>query len=233
MMLDLDYVKTLLYVYPKMEAMEEAISVSVENKAALSFKDGLSALGSAERIVEEMAAGARLARVRGMLERALLCMTERERFLLEYKYFRRRKELAEGGCTFACSERTYYRNQQRALQKFARVLNASGYGEREFLADFSGFKPYRRVYDALKGGRESAILRKRTRRGIRFAGDQKSEESSLWRGVPRLPRSTKAAIPTTATQRTQITVICTGESVDDVGDGSFSDGGSSAEVFSR
>lgn len=231
-MSELDYVKALLYAYPQMEKMEEALSVSVENKAALSFKDHLSAFESAGLIIEEMAVKLRIARVRSVLERAILHMTERERFLLEYKYFRRRDYLKERSCAFSCSERTYYRNQRTTLLKFAHMLCVYGYREEDFLSDFSDFPSYMRIYRALKEGRESAITAKRTRRPIAFSGGQKSDESSPRLCSVRLPRSTKAAIPTTATQRTQITVICTAES-EEVAAGSSCTGGSVAETCSR
>ncbi len=228
-MSELDYVKVLLFAYPGMDALERAVSVSVDNKAALSFKDRLPALESAERIVAEMAIRSRISRAKGLLDRALAHMTAEELLLFEYKYFRRKKKLAEAECVFEGSERSYYRRQRETLSKFAHILARFGYREKEFLHDFAEFSPYMRIYDALKSGRESTIVARRNRRKINFISAQKSEVSSLCRTSERLPRRTKAAIPTTATHRTHMTVICTAVSGDEPA-GSFCGGGVSAEV---
>ena len=91
--------------------------------------------------------------------------TEEELFLLEYKYFRRRRVLRErfAACRPDWSERTYYRRQNAVLRKFAAALAAQGWPERAYFSAFSSFPPFSRVYDAISAGREGAVVGKRSR----------------------------------------------------------------------
>ena len=49
-----DYVKVLLYAYPKLDALAEAEECGAENRALLSFREKRDALFLAERIAENI-----------------------------------------------------------------------------------------------------------------------------------------------------------------------------------
>lgn len=213
------YVKVYLYAYPRLQALEEGISACVENKALLSFRGGTDALVLMERLAEEIAAAKRLALLRAALGGVLERLCDEERFLLEYKYFRRKEELSKSDGVFAFSERSYFRKQNALLGKVAAALIRLGYTERDFYAQFGGFAPFMRVLRALKEGKERRLVWKRKRRGVEF------QKSSAGAGAGRFPLRTMAAIAATASPAAQITTICNAEGEEPVSSG----GGASPE----
>ncbi len=171
------YVKVLLYAYPKLDALAEAVAGGAEVKALLSFRMPADACRLAEKIAEEVVSAKRLSCLKSELEELWEGFSEEELFLLEYKYFRRKGELSGrfAGRTLPFSERSYFRMQNALLQKVAARLIARGWTERRFFAEFGGFAPFVRVYRALKEGRERAVVFKRRRRELVFG--QNSETS--------------------------------------------------------
>ncbi len=223
---DFLYVKVLLYAYPKLEALAEAVSDSAEVKALLSYRR-FSAEEAAEKIAEEIFLARRLRETREVLDGALSAFGEEELFLLEYKYFRRRNVLKErfAGMSFAGSERNYFRRQNALLRKVASALAVRGLTERAFFERFGTYAPFRRVLRAIREGRELSVVWKRRRREIAF---QNSGSSC---GVGDfLPRKTNTAIATSAAAIAQITAICTPESEPAGGSGSA---GAPPETSSR
>lgn len=120
------YVKVLLYGYPKLVALAEAVSASVEIQAALSFKSKTGAAETAERIADDIFVCKNLEGVKTALDEVCAALSDEERFFLEYKYFRRRKELQKYGACAACSERSYFRRQNTLLKKVAALLAGRG-----------------------------------------------------------------------------------------------------------
>lgn len=211
------YVKVLLYAYPKLNMMAEAVSAGAEIKALLSFRGRADALTEAERIAEEIAMSCRLLRAKETLDEALGRCSEEELFLLEYKYFRRRRVLAErfAGRMLNCSERSYFRMQVALLRKMAALLTALGMTEREFFSRFGEFPPFLRVYRAIEEGRERSVVFKRRRREIAFRQNSVSCGSG-----ERLARSTSSATATAAAPTTHRTTICTTEGEETAGSSS-------------
>lgn len=210
----LNYVKVYLYAYPKLGALADAVSDGAEVKALLSFRSQEDALALAERIAGEIACAGRLRMLKQDLDGALAGCSEREKYLLEYKYFRRKSELAGKfrGVVLDCSERSYFRMQNAVLGKVASLLLAKGRNFENFLFEFSDFRPFMRVFKALSEGQERKIVFKRRSRGLTFSGGrEKGQNSSCGEGA-FLPRSTNTAIARKAAHAAQITAICTGES---------------------
>lgn len=162
-----DYVKVLLYAYPSLPRIAEAVGTGAENKAFLSFRAYGSAFGIAERVVEEILVKNNLERVYCALREAVSRCTDQEKFLLEYKYFRRKRELKDCDES-ALSERTYYRRQQRLLKKIAEQLAAQDWTEENCKELFDSFAPFRKLYAALCAGRERQLTLARKRREVRF-----------------------------------------------------------------
>lgn len=204
-----DYVKVLLYAYPQLDALRDAVECGVEVKAVLSFRDVHDAAAVCDRIAEEIVSAKKLALVKNLLDRILERCTTREKYLLEYKYFRRKRMLQEefADVELNCAERSYYRLQNAVLEKIAMLLLAEGMSEEKFLKDFQNYAPFMRLYDVIREGRERAIVFKRVGRPIAFR--QKSSGSG---GGDFLPRRTKAAITTSAPAARQTIAICAPES---------------------
>ena len=202
-----EYAKVILYAYPYLPALAEAVGVGAENKAYLSFRGRESTLALAETIAEELAVKSRLLRLKKAADEAVAACSEEELFLLEYKYFRRRRLLAErfAGMADSCSERHYFRRQAALLKKIVSALALRGWTEQAYFAAFGAFSPFCRVLAALGEGQETAIVAHRNRRGIALCA-QKSDRP---RSADLLPRSTSTATATAAAHRIQMTTICT------------------------
>lgn len=209
--MDCLFVKVLLYAYPKLREVSEAVSAGVENKAVLSFRNSDSALTVAEKIVEEMILAKNLDCVADAVEKALGALSEEELYFLEYKYFRRKRVLGGRFASFtpACSERNYYRKQAGLVKRIFFLLAAQGWTQTRFFEAFGEFDFFMKIYRALEGGRECALTRKRGKRTISF-------QSSLPSSAPAtggfLPRSTKNATATAAAHTMQMTAIWIPES---------------------
>lgn len=208
-----EYEKTLLYAYPQMKAVAEAVAAGAEIKAALSYRAVWDAFTVAEQVADEILRSRRLEQIKEELDGILARFSDYEQFLLEYKYFRRKKLLKGrfAGYTAGCSEREYYRRQRCVLAKFSRLLSQKGWSEEKFLQEFQGFSPYLRIYRALKKGRENALVERRARRELAFS--QKSALSSRGAGL-RLPRTTNTATAAADRQITHTATICAGERED-------------------
>ncbi len=201
-----DYAKVILYAYPHLHALAEASAVAAENKALLSFRSRRGALEEAERIAEELAVRSRLLRLEKAVEELLAQCSREELFLLEYRYFRRRRRLdAFGGYVVPCSERTYFRRQSALLKKAACCFAACGWTEEAYFAAFAGYSLFARILRAIRDGRESAVAARREQCGLAFSGRQ---NSCCSRGG-FLPRSKMTATATAATQASTMTTICT------------------------
>ena len=167
-----EYAKVLLYAYPHLSALSEAVSVSVENKALLSFRSEESAAACAQRVVGEIAVRVRLDALADDLNAILADCSREELFLLEYKYFRRGRVLRGrfAGCTLPWSERSYFRRQTQLLKRMAFLLGARGWTRARCGALFAEYPPFARLHEALLQGRECAVSGKRARRGLAFEG---------------------------------------------------------------
>ena len=134
-----EYQAALLYVYPKMARIEEHIGQLVEAKARASYAGKESAEACAEKMINYLCAKDCIAFARTALEEILSGLSREERYLLEYKYFRRRKvlegEFAGLCCPFA--ERTYYRRQNALAHKLNGQFMRRGMSEAWFLRTFS------------------------------------------------------------------------------------------------
>lgn len=133
----------LLYVYPRLERLEENIGQLVEAKARASYAGKESAEECAKKMIEYIYIKDCFSWIRASLNEILASLSAEERYLLEYKYFRRKKVL-EGefaGMCCAFSERTYYRRQRKLADKLNGELIRRGMDEGWFMRTFSSV-PY-------------------------------------------------------------------------------------------
>lgn len=200
------YAKVLLYAFPKLRGVSEAVTAGIENKALLSFRSVSSAYAVAESLAEEILLRENLDGVTDAVEKVLQTFSEEESFLFEYRYFRRKRVLREqfGEYLPACSERQYYRLQECALKKFASRLCLAGWTEARFFQAFGSFSFFMKIYGALAAGKERSVYQKRARRELRF---QVSSSGDCATGG-FLPRRTMKATTTAAAQTMQTTAIC-------------------------
>lgn len=202
-----EYAKVILYAYPKLDAIADAVEQSAKNKAALSYRAPADTLTVAEKIAEEMALAGRIRALSRLVTEMLGGFGEEERFLLEYKYFRRRDILQKRVGVLSCSERSYYRRQEEILKRICLYFAAKGICADTFIGLYGDFPCFKKLHRALCAGRERTIAKKRGESGIAF---QKSLRSSAVCPV-FFPRATKTATATAAAEATQMTTICTAE----------------------
>ena len=172
-----EYIKVLLYAYPKLDAIIGALADGAEIKALLSFRKPEDCLTIAQSIVEEIAAKERIAACKCALDEIVGSCSEAEQFLLEYKYFRRRKMLAGefADLSMDCSERTYFRRQNRLADKFNALLLRRGLSEAWFRSTFADVPYIMAALEKVESGGEKSFRDKRRRRSLRIAAARNAQ----------------------------------------------------------
>ena len=155
-----------------------------------------------EAVAEEVFLAERLDSLKEVTEEVLARLSKEELFLLEYRYFRRKKLLAKFGEVLPCSERNYFRKQEKLLRKIAAQFSLNGVTEEYFLEAFKSSVCLMKVYGAIVKGGELKICARREKRLLRFQGSKFSG------GADFLPCATKIATTiTAATARTSKTIL--------------------------
>ncbi len=152
--LNYDYIKAILYAYPTMDEIGEAVGASADNKALLSYKDPRGAEDVAVDILKEIAARRALKELSCLVEGLLKDCSAEELFLLEYKYFRRKQFMKEA-VPVSCTRRTYFRKQDRLLKKAADYIYRGGWTQERFLEETNGL--FSRVVEAIAHGSERSV----------------------------------------------------------------------------
>lgn len=200
-----DFVKAILYVYPTMKALAEAIRVSAENKAVLSYRSRRDAMSDLEEVAEEIFLAERVDELKEIIDGVLALLNEEELLLLEYRYFRRKKILKRLDGQLACSERSYFRKQERLLRKLLAYLAAQGVTEEYFFEAFGNSLCFMKVYKAVANGGELKVCARRGKRTIAF------QPSKVSVGTDFLPCATNTATTRTATADRVIKTIWTAD----------------------
>ena len=173
-----EYAKVFLYAYPWLGALSEAMAQSAENKALLSYRAMCSAEEAASHVVREYAMQSAVTELAAQMERIVRSMDDEERYLLEYKYFRRAEWLAGGRkVTFPYSVRTYFRKQDALVSKVARLLADLGWTDSRFASVFGQFSPFMKILRALREGKERMVWERRKRGGVAFTGKARARSA--------------------------------------------------------
>lgn len=156
-----NYVKTALYVYPALRAAAEEVSEHIERKARLSYRQIYRCEDLAAYLIEQIDLKARLENLAGTIGRALLKLSEYERFLLHLRYFGAKKRViaaySDEEIRKLCgSRRSYYRRQERLVRKIGERLRRRGMTQDAFYREYGDIELIRRVDKALAAGRRGA-----------------------------------------------------------------------------
>lgn len=133
-----NYVKAVLYIYPRLERLAKDYGEHIERRALCSYRrEGAEKEAEylAGEVLKKRAAEGLKERVEGVIGK----LGEEERFLLELRYFGRRKTAGSGEEKKRWSERSYYRRQEKLLEKVEALFAASGMTEEWFFREFGGF----------------------------------------------------------------------------------------------
>ena len=197
-----NFVKVILYSYSRLAPTAEAVQVAARNKALLSYRNPLDTLTLMVRISDEIFLARHLMALKEAVDDALDVLSNEERFLLEYKYFRRkshRKQFED--FVLGCSQRQYFRKQQALLKRMSALLTRRGWTDKCFMELFGDFSPFKRLLAAIEEGREQKIA-VRNKQRVRL---QSSPAASGGAGF--LPRSTNTATATAAAPPRHRTMI--------------------------
>ena len=135
-----EYVQTLLYVYPRLGEITKDYGEHVENKAVLSCDGKMATDRLIEYLAKEILEKRKLESLSALLDDVVDGLSEKEKFLLELRYFRRRQRLRSGARVFRGklgSRRSYPRVQEKLLKKFGERLRLCGVSEKRFLAEYA------------------------------------------------------------------------------------------------
>lgn len=156
------YVKTILYIYPRLERIAGDYGDHIRHRAILSYENR-TAERAAEYLAEEILKKRAIEALKERVDAALKKLNDEERFLLEVRYFGRKKKLREfleAGTERPGSERSYYRKQERLLKKVISVFSGVGLTEEAFFREYRGFGWMMSACRQIGSGRECAAVRR-------------------------------------------------------------------------
>lgn len=164
-----DYQKAMLYLYPRLGRYAEDLEQYITAKALASSLGREDTETCVQTMIDCAYARDCCGRLQALLDGVLAQLTEEERQMLEYKYFRRKEPARAAPLPFSCSQRTYYRRQLRLESKLNACFLRQGMDEGRFERAFGEVPFVRHVYERIRKGREAEFVDKRVRGGIAFA----------------------------------------------------------------
>ena len=171
------YQKVMLLLYPKLGGLAEDVR-KIINALACACGGSEAAEQSVERVIGYLYVRRCFLAMKAELDEVISQLGREERYLLEYKYFRRRKVLAEefADLRIDCSERTYFRRQQRLARAVNAELVRRGLTEEWFFEAFSGVSFFMSALESVRRA-EGRMVDKRIRAGIPCAGRSGGDQS--------------------------------------------------------
>lgn len=145
--------------------MEKNCGEYVFCKACTSFLDRRSADRVAETLAYELVKKSMLKELRVRMEKAFTFLTDKEKFLLELRYFRRKKILRRykeqfGGVSIG-SARTYFREQVRTVDKLSKLFDRCGLTE-EKMEEYMEIEELRMILHIVTRGLKKGKKRSNT-----------------------------------------------------------------------
>lgn len=146
-----------------MDGIVESIAHSVYNRAVMSINYHKSSYDEYFIIMERILLKDKLLLIKSKMDFIVNKLTFNERYLLEYKYFRRKKILSTiyGSCKLDYSERTYFRKQNELLSKLKSLFDIHGLTFSYIITNLSDCDFFIRMYNKIVSGNERAIVSKR------------------------------------------------------------------------
>ena len=165
-----EYQAVILLLYPRLRRVAEDIAQVVEAQAVSSFAGRVTAEQCIERLLGYTRARNIFLRLAERVAEVCSALSREEKYLLEYKYFRRRKVLEEqyGDLCLHCSPRTYYRKQGRLSARVNALFVRAGMTQAWFDRELAPL-PY--IASAVRSlrSRPGALVDKRARRELNIA----------------------------------------------------------------
>jgi hypothetical protein len=176
-----NYVKAILYIYPRLGDMERDYEEHIKNKAFMSYDYRVTTEALAEYIAAEIITVRSIAQLKGTIDEILGKLTRQEKLLLELRYFRRKREVermrSEGGIALSDSRRNYFRRQDRLLKKVGCMMKAKGLTEGIFFNEYICYDWMSSVYRFIEEGRVGRTSA-REKALVRFLSDSSDRVES-------------------------------------------------------
>lgn len=159
------YQKVLLLVWPKLEKLTQNIGQYAQAKAYASFSGKETAEKCVEKILDYLYIRDCFTVLQAKMEEVLEQLNREEKYLLEYKYFRRKKVLERDFGDISCDycERTYYRRQKRLGERLNHLFLRSGMDENWFMQTFASVPYMTGLLERVRRSGELSVVDKRTR----------------------------------------------------------------------
>ena len=137
--------KTVLYSYTALDGVIEGLDELILYKAVSSFQSSSKTLAQVDKILILQNQVGRLVGLKNLVEDILNRLSNEERQLTEYKFFRK-----SSGDDFDYSSRKYFRKQNRLEEKLDRMAEKRGMTEEWFKKEFGDVYFLRVKYAKLK-----------------------------------------------------------------------------------
>ena len=161
-----NYAKVILYAYPLLKTVGDDYAEHIRNKAVLSYNSPLTTERLAEYLTQEIVCKNALEWLKTTVESLMDRLTEEERTLLDIRYFgktkklrnflKRQAEKRKSGGT-GCSERMYFRRQQRLADKFGAMLFYAGVTQKVYDEQFAELDVFRKIHRFVEAGKDKKI----------------------------------------------------------------------------
>lgn len=166
-----EYQKAILLVSPRLEKLIGEIGQCVEARARSSYNGRESAEGCIKGILRLLYAKDAFLVLREKVKEVYAQLTREELYMLEYKYFRRKKKLEGEFADLRCNycERTYYRRQRKLGVRLNSLFLRAGMTEEWFAKTFSDVPYMMRLWEKVRRTGENSVLDKRSRTELRVS----------------------------------------------------------------
>lgn len=132
------YAATILYFYPHYDSVIRQTNEIIEKRAMLSFGDYSSCETQCNKILYLISQKVKMAELKRLTDRALRHFTEKEKVLLNYRYFNKMPKNKR--VKIDPYNRTYYKTQKKLLTRFAEDMEKMGITDRVFEDDYLPMK---------------------------------------------------------------------------------------------
>lgn len=135
----MDYLKVLLYVYPRIDYVNRDIEDLITSKAVASFNYNGKTERQIQQVIQLVTIKNNFLILKDDMGKIIEVLSMEEKYLLEYKYFRRNRVLKGEFKNFKLDycERTYFRKQTKLLTKLFQIFNREGLTYDWFIKTFS------------------------------------------------------------------------------------------------
>lgn len=142
-----EFIKAVLYAFPLMNAMDKQYQEHIKNKAVLSYKGDAPAEVLAEYIAQEILEKRRMLWLKERVQSVVDALNDLEKTLVAVRYFGKKRRVEKADNLLKnCSERTYFRMQQRLEKKLSAALQRAGITKALFDKWFLSTELFQTVY---------------------------------------------------------------------------------------